>query len=364
MSREKPFLVLDHVKKSFGAREVIADATLSLERGESLALVGPSGAGKTVLLRLIAGIAAPDGGRILLDGRDLAGMPSAERGIGLAFQNFALYPHLTAYDNIASPLRARGLADAEVKRRVGEVAELLRIAHVLGQEPRRLSNGQKQRTALARSLVSGATLQMLDDPLRNVDAKLRYEMRFELPRLLKTFGATSIYVTQDYREAMAFGDRIAVLDGGRFLQVGDAQAVYAKPATLSVARLFGDPTLNTFAVTPAADGGVSLFERKIALLGRGLGAFAGQPCTLGVRPEHVAVATEPGPSRLRMELDAVTPLNDRAALLLRTPAGEEVLALLSEDAIGRLPAHHGTVHVSIDPARVLAFDPSGQLQAA
>ena len=197
------FLILDRVSKSFGKAEVIQDASLIVEKGETVAIVGPSGAGKTVLLRLIAGVYPVDGGDIRLGGRSVRDVPAAERGVGLAFQNFALYPHMSARENVASALRARKLPEAEVRRRVGEVTALLRIDHVLDRKPGQLSNGQKQRTALARALVSGATLQMLDDPLRNVDAKLRYEMRFELPRLLMTFNATVLYVTQDYREAMA-----------------------------------------------------------------------------------------------------------------------------------------------------------------
>ena len=357
------FLILDRVSKSFGKAEVIQDASLIVEKGETVAIVGPSGAGKTVLLRLIAGVYPVDGGDIRLGGRSVRDVPAAERGVGLAFQNFALYPHMSARENVASALRARKLPEAEVRRRVGEVTALLRIDHVLDRKPGQLSNGQKQRTALARALVSGATLQMLDDPLRNVDAKLRYEMRFELPRLLMTFNATVLYVTQDYREAMAFGERVAVLDGGRFVQVARPDAVYREPETLEIAKLFGDPIINTYPVTPAADGSVDLFGRRLAL-GNRLAALAGRPCTLGLRPEHIAVHPEPGEHRIPMELDAVTPLSHRAVLLMRTPGGEEVLALTGEDTVARLPQHHGTVHVAIDPDRVLAFDGASALRVA
>jgi multiple sugar transport system ATP-binding protein len=357
------FLVLDHVSKSFGRLAVITDAFAVVERGETLAIVGPSGSGKTVLLRLIAGVYPIDRGDIRLDGRSVCDVPASERGVGMAFQNFALYPHMSARENVASPLRARRLPESEVRRRVDEVTALLRIDHVLDHAPRQLSNGQKQRTALARALVSGATLQMLDDPLRNVDAKLRYEMRFELPRLLKTFGATVLYVTQDFREAMAFGDRIAVLDGGRFVQVDRPEAVYRRPHTLEIARLFGDPTINTYSATPTPDGSVELFGRSVRL-GPEFAALAGRPCTLGVRPEHVVVHPEPGEHRIPMELDAVTPLNHRAVLLMKTDTGEEVLALTSEDAIARLPRHHGTVHVAIEPGQVIAFDPASAQRLA
>lgn len=348
-----PFLVLDHVAKSFGRKPAIKDASLSVERGETVAIVGPSGAGKTVLLRLLAGILSPDEGDIRLDGQSLRGVPAERRGVGLAFQNFALYPHMTGFENIASPLRARCLAESEVKRRVGDIAGLLRIDQVLDRPPGRLSNGQKQRVALARSLVAGAKLQMLDDPLRNVDAKLRYEMRFELPRLLKTFAATVLYVTQDFREAMAFGDRVAVLDDGNFVQVDRPEAIYGRPQTLRVARLFGDPPINTYRVTPAADGAVELFGRTMRIDA----PHGREPSyTLAVRPEHIVAHREPGTGRLAMELATVTPLNHQAVMLLRSPSGEEVLALSREEWVERLPSRHGTVHVAIDPCHVLAFD--------
>jgi multiple sugar transport system ATP-binding protein len=356
-------LLLDHVSKNYRGARVLDDLSLAVERGEIVAVCGPSGGGKTVLLRLIAGTIVPDAGDVRIDGTSVVGRGPEERDVGMAFQNFALYPHLPAFENIASPLRARQRPEDEIRRRVHTIAELLRIDHVLHHLPRALSNGQKQRTALARSLVSGPSVLLLDDPLRNVDAKLRYEMRFELPRLLMTFNATVLYVTQDYREAMAFGERVAVLDGGRFVQVARPDAVYREPETLEIAKLFGDPTINTYPVTPAADGSVDLFGRRLAL-GNRLAALAGRPCTLGLRPEHIAVHPEPGEHRIPMELDAVTPLSHRAVLLMRTPGGEEVLALTGEDTVARLPQHHGTVHVAIDPDRVLAFDGASALRVA
>jgi multiple sugar transport system ATP-binding protein len=358
------YLVLENVTKAFKKTKVIGDASLTLERGESVVIVGPSGAGKTVLLRLIAGIYPIDSGDIRIDGRSVAGLPPEARGVGMAFQNFALYPHLSARENIASPLRARGLGDAEVRKRVGDVAELLKIAHVLEHEPRRLSNGQKQRTALARALVSGASLQMLDDPLRNVDAKLRYEMRFELPRLLKTFGASVLYVTQDYREAMAFGDRIAVLADGRFVQVDRPAAIYGAPATVEIARLFGDPTINTYHTRPRVNGHgtvIDLLGSSIALAGPIATAPPGE-CVVAIRPEHVEVHLEPAPGRIPMELDTVTPLNFRAAMLLRSKGGEELLATTDENAAARLPRRRGIVHVAVDPKHLLLFDAASRIR--
>jgi len=192
--------------------------SLTVEPGEIVAVFGPSGSGKTVLLRMIAGMFEPDDGDILVGGRSIIGAAPERRGIGMAFQNFALFPHMTARDNIASGLGAKAAA-SDAASRVEAISRLLKIEHVLGHAPRELSNGQKQRTALARALIGNPDVLLLDDPLRNVDAKLRYEMRLELPNLLRRGTAAVLYVTQDYREAMAIADRIAVLVEGRLEQV-------------------------------------------------------------------------------------------------------------------------------------------------
>src|SRR5665213_3066109 len=221
-----------NIRKEFKTGAVLEDVSLSAETGEIVVVFGPSGAGKTVLLRLIAGVEEADAGDILLQGRNVADAPPETRGIGMAFQNFALFPHMSAYDNIASALTARETSAAIIKAKVDNVAKLLKIAHVMQHAPRELSNGQKQRTALARALVANPRILLLDDPLRNVDAKLRYEMRLELPSLLKASGSTVLYVTQDFKEAMALGDRIAVLLEGRCVQVATPADVYREPATL------------------------------------------------------------------------------------------------------------------------------------
>ena len=260
-------LVLENVSKHYRGAAVLDGVSLTVESGETVVVCGPSGSGKTVLLRLIAGTVAPEAGDIRIDGASILGRGAEERDVGMAFQNFALYPHMSAFENIASPLRARRLAESEIKAKVDQIAQLLRISHVLGHRPRELSNGQKQRTALGRALVRGPGVLLLDDPLRNVDAKLRYEMRLELPRLLTAFGSAVIYVTQDYREAMALGRRIAVLRNGKFEQIAAPPTVYSQPANLEIARLFGDPTINLFPCRPQA-GGLELFGQTAAVAGR------------------------------------------------------------------------------------------------
>ncbi len=239
---------------AYGAHRVLHEVDLEVASGETLVLFGPSGAGKTVLLRVIAGLEPRAGGRIAIGGRDVTALGPDRRRIGFAFQNFALYPHMPAAANIASPLRAHGLPAAEVEPRVHAIARLLKIDHVLTHPPRALSNGQKQRTALARALVADPDVLLLDDPLRNVDAKLRYEMRMELPRLLRAAGAACIYVSQDFREAMALADRVAVLIDGRIVQCAGPEVIYDTPASIEVARLFGDPPMNLVACRAMASG--------------------------------------------------------------------------------------------------------------
>ena len=353
-------LVFRDVAASFGRNVVLHGVGLTVAAGETLVLFGPSGAGKTVLLRALAGLDPRSLGEVRIGGRDVSVEGPEERDVGFAFQNFALYPHMSARENIASPLRARKVGAAELDARVARVSEMLRISHVLEQSPRALSNGQKQRTALARALVGEPKVLLLDDPLRNVDAKLRYEMRMELPRLLRRSGAASIYVTQDYREAMALGDRIAVMIDGRIVQCDDPEEVYDRPATVAVARLFGDPPVNLVACRslPANDG------IRVQALGLDFGLrtqpdLAGREALLGVRPEDFTVTSEPVAGAAPAVLEAVTPLHDRLVLLLRTPGGEEVLA----SAVGEVPDAGTSVWFSPNVERALIYDAStGLLQ--
>lgn len=351
------FLELIGLTKWFKTNLVLDALALSVDRGEILAVFGPSGSGKTVLLRLIAGIETADAGRIRIGGQDVTDLSPEHRSVGMAFQNFALYSHLPAFENIASPLRAQRRGEAEIRRRVGEIAELLRIDHVLSHRPRELSNGQKQRTALARALVQQPAVLLLDDPLRNVDAKLRYEMRNELPPVLSQFHTTALYVTQDYKEAMALGDRIGVLADGRFQQIGPPASIYADPINAKVAQLFGDPTLNLVQRPVAGDAGRRWIEwlgARIPLPGHH--ASPERRFMLGVRPEHIEVSPIQRPGWELVELDAVTPLGTRSLLLLKDPCGQEVIASCPEDEATGFGRGHRNVWVHVDPGRVLVFD--------
>ena len=321
------FLEITGLSKSFKHHEVIRDLSIDIEKGEFLVIFGPSGCGKTVLLRLIAGMMQPDAGDIVIDGHSVVDVNPEHRDVGMAFQNYALYPHMTAFENIASPLRARHVTQAEIGLRVNETARMLRIDHVLDHLPKALSQGQKQRTALARSLVGRPAVVLLDDPLRNVDAKIRYEMRFELPRVLRRYESTVIYVTQDYKEAMALGDRVAVLVDGAFRQVAAPHEVYDLPSTTRIARLFGDPPINLLPVRPMT--GAAGIEMSVAggavRLPADRAAVAGRECTFGIRSENIIVSLEPSDG-IPVTLDAITPVNNRLVMLLRGNEGTELLA--------------------------------------
>ncbi|MEM9550187.1 MAG: ABC transporter ATP-binding protein [Pseudomonadota bacterium] len=342
---------VENLTKRYKDETVLNDVSFEVPKGQTLVLFGPSGAGKTVLLRCIAGAVEPDAGQVWLNNANATEMPPEDRGLGMAFQNFALFPHMTAEKNIASPLDARGVSREGIAAGVRRVAELLKIDHVLGHSPKELSNGQKQRTALARALVAEPDLLLLDDPLRNVDAKLRFEMRLELPRLLADRGATVIYVTQDYKEAMALGRTIAVLDGGRIAQIGTPEDIYLRPAHQSISRLFGDPSINLLDVTPEQDERgvfVSLSGQRVHL-SPGYEAAVGRPAVLGLRPEAISFADDGIP----VEIEAETPFNEKTITLTKTRRGREIF--VSRPAGQPGPAS-GNAHVTVKGAATLLFD--------
>lgn len=351
-----PQLDIRGVSKGFKTGNAVDDLSLAVEAGEIVAVFGPSGAGKTVLLRLVAGIEEPDAGAVWIGGRDVTTDSPEARGVGMAFQNFALFPHMSAYDNVASGLTATGATAEAIRPRVDAVARMFKIGHVMGHRPKELSNGQKQRTALARALVAGPKILLLDDPLRNVDAKLRYEMRLELPSLLRRSGSAVLYVTQDYREAMALADRIAVMIRGHIIQMDAPEVVYDRPATVDIARLFGDPTINLTTVEPAADRGgtaVTLANTRVPL-GPGFEAAIGHACTLGLRPQDLWLEEEPGAGAVPVDLLASTPLNERQVVLVKTLDGQEMLVSSIEPPLGGRTS--GRAYLEFEPGAALLFD--------
>jgi len=237
------FLVLENLSKRFGAHLAVDSLSLGVEKGEFVSLLGPSGCGKTTTLQMIAGFVGPTSGAVRLEGRDLLAMKPARRGLGIVFQSYALFPHMTVAENVAFGLEMQGVAAAERTRRVGETLELVGLTAFTGRFPRQLSGGQQQRVALARALVIRPQILLLDEPLSNLDAKLREEMQIELRQIQRTVGTTTILVTHDQAEAMALSDRIVVMNHGRAEQVGPPHEAYERPATPFVASFLGKTNL-------------------------------------------------------------------------------------------------------------------------
>jgi len=347
-------LQLKNIKKKFKSDNVIDGVTLSVESGETLVLFGPSGAGKTVLLRLIAGVIEPDLGEIWINGQNMKGVEPEERGIGMAFQNFALFPHMDAAENIAAPLTARRQSKTDITSTVEKIAKLLKIEHVLHHKPKELSNGQKQRTGLARALSAEPSVLLLDDPLRNVDAKLRFEMRLELPRLLKDQNATVIYVTQDYKEAMAMGRRIAVMSNHSIQQIGTHADIYLRPANLEIARLFGDPVINLVNVRPeSGPDGITVLISGMPITLNGFEAAIGRECILGLRPESLNFVVEHTTGAFAVDIETETLLNEKIVTLAVTRSGEEIMISRPANMPG---AVSGRAWLSIMTSNALLFD--------
>jgi multiple sugar transport system ATP-binding protein len=268
-----------------GGHVALRDLDLEVADGELMVLVGPSGCGKTTVLRLVAGLETPSSGAILIGGRDVTGLPPQERDVAMVFQSYALYPHLSVRDNLGFGLRARGVARATIAERVGRVASALGLEPVLERKPAQLSGGQRQRVALGRAIVREPRAFLFDEPLSNLDARLRVETRGELARLHQRLGATMLYVTHDQEEAMTLGDRVAVIRDGMIEQVAAPLDVYSRPATAFVAGFIGSPGMNLLSgvVEP---GGTARLAGAIVLPSPAV-AGASRAVSLGVRPQHV-----------------------------------------------------------------------------
>ena len=283
-------ILLDKFSKSFGSTRVIENMTLEVADGEMLALLGPSGCGKSTTLFAICGIHRPTGGRILFGDRDVTDLPSQARNVGVVFQSYALYPHMTVAENIGFPLKVRGMAAQEIRKDVERIANLVHIGNLLTRRPAELSGGQQQRVALARALVRRPDVLLLDEPLANLDAKLRLEMRSEIRRLQLETGITAILVTHDQVEAISMCDRIAIMKQGEIVQIAAPSAMYRDPRTAFVAGFLGNPPL-TFLSGTAASGGISIGGSNIRIpLPASAPASDGTALTIGVRPEHFGPA--------------------------------------------------------------------------
>ena len=275
---------LDSVEKWFGTLQVIMGIDLTINDGELVIFVGPSGCGKSTLLRLICGLEEASRGKIILDGDDVTALPPSGRGLSMVFQSYALYPHMSVRENMGFGLKTAGEPKSEIKRKVEDAAEILRLTDFLGRRPKELSGGQRQRVAIGRAIVREPKAFLFDEPLSNLDAALRVEMRFEIAKLHQSLGATMVYVTHDQIEAMTLADRIVVLQGGIIEQVGSPLELYQSPDNLFVAQFIGSPKMNIIDCKPSGD--------VIQLPGQGIvkpGDWnqVGEPINLGIRPEHM-----------------------------------------------------------------------------
>ena len=285
-------LKLDGVRKSFGAIEVIKGVSLDVEQGEFVVFVGPSGCGKSTLLRMIAGLEEISHGNVEIDGRVVNELDPVKRGISMVFQSYALYPHMNVYENIAFPLRVERLAEPQVRQKVDRAADILQLHERLRHKPGQLSGGQRQRVAIGRAIVREPKVFLFDEPLSNLDAALRAEMRVELTKLHGDLGATMIYVTHDQVEAMTMADRIVVLDAGIVAQVGTPLELYHKPQNLFVAGFIGNPRMNFVHVTCTASSGESVTVAlpsgaEVSVPVDAEPGLEGRPMQLGIRPEHI-----------------------------------------------------------------------------
>jgi len=339
---------LDKVEKRFGSTVALAPIDLVAAAGEFLVLVGPSGCGKSTLLRIVAGLETPSAGTVLIGGRDMAEVEPRDRDVAMVFQNYALYPHLSVRRNIEFPLRARGVPAQERRRLGAEVAGSLQLDNLLDRKPAQLSGGQRQRVALARAMVRHPKAFLMDEPLSNLDARLRVEMRAELIDLHLRTGSTVIYVTHDQVEAMTMGDRIAVMSNGVLRQLGVPQEVHDRPADVFVAGFIGSPPMNLLSgeVVASGDGAgcVAAFAGGTIPLGR---FPPGLKVTVGVRPEQL-VLSDSGTieavvslvESLGHERHLACRIADGPLLIVRQPGSETAVAVGTTVRLGLLAGSH------------------------
>ncbi len=340
-------LELHGLCKSFGATQVLREIDLALIDGEMLVIVGASGCGKSTLLRLVAGLETPTAGRVTIAGRDVTELDPSERDIAMVFQNYALYPHMSVFDNMAYGLRIRGLSRGEISGKVEAAASLLGLQELLSRQPRQVSGGQRQRVAMGRAIVRDPKLFLFDEPLSNLDAKLRVQMRAEIRRLQRRLGVTSLYVTHDQVEAMTLGDRLLILHEGRPAQLATPMEVFERPADTYVAGFVGSPTMNLLPGQMVRDGTAVQLDAGplIPLLRR----RSGSRVMLGIRPEHLTL----GGDGLRLAVELIEPLGSETLLHGRI-IGREAEAIVMR-VPGTVPPTEA-VTAAVQPDQLHLFD--------
>ncbi|MGE0005810.1 MAG: ABC transporter ATP-binding protein [Parvibaculaceae bacterium] len=352
-------VVLESIFKRFESVEVIRGIDLTIEDGEFVVFVGPSGCGKSTLLRMIAGLEEISSGRLIIDGEEVNHVPAAERGLAMVFQSYALYPHMTAYKNMAFGLETAKLPRAEIDGRVHEAARILRIEELLSRKPRQLSGGQRQRVAIGRAIVREPRIFLFDEPLSNLDADLRVQMRVELTKLYRSLKATVIYVTHDQVEAMTMATKIVVLNGGRIEQVGSPLDIYNKPANLFVAGFVGSPRMNFINARIV---GATPDDTVIEVAGRNgirVGPIAavmesGSSVTLGIRPEHLSISGNA--AGLEAKVTLTEQLGDETLVYLSLSDGQNVVLQVPGQ---RLLENGQVIHLDIPASSAHLFDAAG-----
>ncbi len=355
-------VVMKDLNKRFDEVHAVKDVNLNVRDKEFIVLVGPSGCGKSTTLRMVAGLEEITFGEIYIGDRLVNDLPPKDRDIAMVFQNYALYPHMTVYDNMAFGLKMRKFPKPEIEKRVREAAEILGIQDLLKRKPRQLSGGQRQRVAVGRAIVRHPQVFLFDEPLSNLDAKLRVQMRLELKRLHDRLETTAIYVTHDQVEAMTLGDRIVVMKDGVVQQVGEPLEVYSKPRNKFVAGFIGSPAMN-FLDTTIVEAGGSLHAETPGVRVRvpedrasRLGSYRGQTVTLGIRPEDLREATGSDPRDLTFEavVEVVEPLGSE--ILLDTRVGHQTIVARVDPTV-RIK-HHEKIRLAFIPDRLRFFDNS------
>ncbi|KKB09102.1 ABC transporter ATP-binding protein [Devosia chinhatensis] len=356
-------LKLRGINKNFGAVQVIHDIDLDIGNGEFVVFVGPSGCGKSTLLRTISGLEEPSSGQVLIGGEDVTDYDPSERGVAMVFQSYALYPHMSVEQNLGFGLRMGGMPRDQVAARVMEAARILELTELLERKPRQLSGGQRQRVAIGRAIVRQPKAFLFDEPLSNLDAELRVQMRIEIAKLHQQLGATMVYVTHDQVEAMTLADRIVVLRAGRIEQQGSPIELYDNPDNLFVAGFIGSPRMNFLAGKITAINGQEMtvaldqFEGDaLSVTRRGQNGAVGQKVSVGIRPEHFADATLGG-ATLTAKAQVVEQLGG-VSFIYATGRDGESKVTIQQKGHSRIP-DGAPITVSIEPGMTLAFDESG-----